>query len=607
MFKNLARKSILILSYLLIIFSLVSCQNITKTLTSSQSSTEKTSFTKEDKKQQETFEQYLEKEFRETVTNNTLTLHSNLKDPEGFGITRPKATFGNISLDSLKSDKPKLKKTQEELHNIDSSSLTKNQVFIYNILDYYLDTYIAMSDYYLYGNPFSANTGLSTQLPITMAEYEFYVEQDIKDYLSLINQVPTFFSDYIEIEKEQAKQELFMADFAVDNTVAQIDIFLNNTTENSFLTSFDEKIDKADFLSDDQKKTYKKNNATLIKEKVIPAYENLKIELISLKGSGKNTGGVCNFKDGKKYYECLVKSQTGSDKTPSKWIKEFEHHISSLKTELQSISKKAPSAFTAVYNFSFDNSDCETILEQLKEDMKDDFPEISDVDYTVTEIPASLQNSTTAAFYMIPPLDDSTQNSICVNKANISSSSPLLPTLAHEGYPGHLYQTNYFREHNSYPIRQLISFIGYSEGWGFYVENLSYKYLDFGNYNDVKEEICRIYEINNELNYLVASLADLYVNYEGYTREKLQEYLQTYKLPAENSNRIFETVVQDPTIYLKYYTGYIEIVNLKTKCEEKLGKNFNLKEFHKVILDAGPCPFSLLEQKIDSYLQEKEK
>lgn len=607
MFKNLARKYILILSYILLICSIIGCQDITKNSTSSQSSTTKTNFTEKEKQHQQAFEKYLEKEFEETVTSNTLTLHSNLKNPEGFGITRPKATFGDISLESLKSDKTKLLKTQKELHKINISSLTKEQSFLYNILDYYLDTYIAMSDYYLYGNPFSANTGLSTQLPITMAEYEFYVEQDIKDYLSLINQVPSLFADYIEIEKEQAKQELFMADFAVNNTISQIDTFLKNTTENSFITSFDEKIDKTDFLSDDQKKTYKKNNATLIKQKVIPAYENLKTELTALKGSGKNESGVCNFKDGKKYYEYLVKSQTGSDKTPSEWIKEFEHHISSLKIELQNISKKAPSAFTAVYNFSFDNNDCEAILEQLKQDMKDDFPEISNVDYTVTEIPISLQNSTTAAFYMIPPLDDSTQNSICVNKSNISSNSPLLPTLAHEGYPGHLYQTNYFREHNSYPIRQLISFIGYSEGWGFYVENLSYKYLDFGDYNDVKEEICRVYEINNELNYLVASLADLYVNYEGYTREELQEYLQTYKLPAENSNRIFETIVQDPTIYLKYYTGYLEIVNLKTKCEEKLGKNFNLKEFHKVILDAGPCPFSLLKLKIDSYLQEKEK
>ncbi len=607
MFKNLARKYILILSYLLLICSIIGCQDITKNSTSSQSSTVKTNFTEKEKQEQQAFENYLKKEFEETVTSNTLTLHSNLKDPEGFGITRPKATFGTISLDSLKNDKMQLLKTQEELHKIERSSLTTDQIFVYDILDYYLDTYIAMSDYYLYGNPFSANSGLSTQLPITMAEYEFYSEQDIKDYLSLINQVPTFFTDYIEIEKEQAKQGLFMADFAVDNTIAQIDTFLNNTTENSFITSFDEKIDKIDFLSDDQKKTYKKNNASLIKEKVIPSYENLKTELTSLKGSGKNENGICNFKDRKKYYECLVKSQTGSDKTPSQWIEEFENRISSLMSELQNISKKAPSAFTAVYNFSFDNSDCEKILEQLKEDMKDDFPEISNVDYTVTEIPASLQNSTTAAFYMIPPLDDSTQNSICINKTNISSSSPLLPTLAHEGYPGHLYQTNYFREHNTYPIRQLISFIGYSEGWGFYVENLSYKYLDFGDYNNVKDEICRIYEINNELNYIIASLADLYVNYEGYTKENLQEYLQTYKLSAENSDRIFETVIQDPTIYLKYYTGYVEIVNLKTKCEEELGKTFQLKEFHKVILDAGPCPFSLLESKVDFYLQEKRK
>ncbi|MGN0466405.1 MAG: DUF885 domain-containing protein [Lachnospiraceae bacterium] len=603
MFKNLKRKYLLILFHILLIFSLASCQKITKDLNSPPSSTEKANFSK---KEQKAFEDYLEKEFKETVSSNTLTLHFTLKNPKNFGIKRPKASFGNISLEDLKSDKTNLQKAQTKLHKIEYSSLTEEQTFLYNILDYYFDTYISMSDYYLYGNPFSANTGLSTQLPITMAKYEFYVEEDIKDYLSLINQIPTLFHDYIEIEKEQAKEGLFMADFAVDNTISQIDTFLNTTTKNCFITSFDEKIDKIDFLSDDQRTTYKKNNAVLIREKIIPAYKNLREELIALKGSGKNEGGVCHLKNGKKYYEHLVKSQTGSNKTPSEWIKKLENRISSLILELQTISKQTPSAFKAFYSLTFDNSDYTVILEQLKEDMKDDFPEISDVDYTITEIPPSLQNSTTAAFYMIPPLDDSTQNSICINKASISSNSPLLPTLAHEGYPGHLYQTNYFREHNSYPIRQLISFIGYSEGWGFYVENLSYQYLDFKNYNNIKEEICRIYQINNELNYLVASLADLYVNYEGYTKEKLQKYLHSYHLSTGNSDKIFETVIQDPTIYLKYYAGYIEIVNLKTKCEKELGKNFHLKEFHKVILDAGPCPFSLLEQKIDDYLQKKE-
>lgn len=609
MFKKLIHKYLPILLCIFLFSPLIGCQNIVKNPTNishnASSDTTKTSFSEKDKKEQQAFEQYLEEEFNQTVTANTLTLHSSLKDPEGFGIKRPKPSFGDISLDTLKSDKEQLMTTQEKLHQISPSSLTEEQNFIYQILDNYLDTYIELSNYYLYGNPFSANTGISTQLPITMAEYEFYVEADIKDYLSLVNQIPSFFADYIEIEKEQAKQGLFMADFAVDNTIAQINIFLNNTTENSFIISFDERIDNVNFLSEDQKKTYKKNNAALINAKVIPAYQSLKTELTNLKGTGKNEGGVCNFKDGKKYYECLVKSQTGSDKTPSEWIGELENHISSLMIELQKIAKETPSAFTAVYELSFDNNNCEKILEQLKEDMKDDFPEISELDYTIDKIPESLQNSTTAAFYMIPPLDDSTQNSIYVNEANISSNSPLLPILAHEGYPGHLYQTNYFREHNSYPIRQLLSFIGYSEGWAFYVENLSYKYLDFGEYNSIKDEICRIYTINNELNYIVASLADLYVNYEGYDRKKLQEYLQSFQLPAKNSDKIFETVIQDPTIYLKYYTGYMEIVNLKTKCMNQLGKNFDLQAFHKVILDAGPCPFSLLEEKIDSYLSNR--
>lgn len=606
MLKKIAHKSLFILLFLFLFLPLISCQNIDNNSISDNASSDapETKLSKKDEKEQQIFEQYLREQFDQTVTSNTLTLHSSLKDPEAYGIKRPNPSFGDISLDTLKSDKKQLLQAQEQLHQISPSSLSEEQKFIYQILDNYLDTSIELSQYYLYGNPFSANTGISTQLPITMSEYEFYVETDIKDYLSLVNQIPSFFADYIEIAKEQANEGLFMADFAVDNTIAQIDVFLNHTTENSFITSFDDRIDKLDFLSEDQKNTYKKNNTALINEKVIPAYQSLKTELTNLKGTGKNEGGVCNFKDGKKYYECLVKSQTGSDKTPSEWIKELENHISSLILELQTIAKETPFAFTAVYELSFDNSDYEQILEQLKEDMKDDFPEISDIDYTVDKIPKSLQNSTTAAFYMIPPLDDSTQNSIYVNETNISSSSPLLPVLAHEGYPGHLYQTNYFREHNSYPIRQLLSFIGYSEGWAFYVENLSYQYLDFGTYHSVKDEICRIYTINNELNYIVASLADLYVNYEGYNKEKLQKYLQAYQLSAENSDKIFETVVQDPTIYLKYYTGYMEIVNLKTKCIDQLGENFHLKQFHKVILDAGPCPFSILEQKINSYLLE---
>ncbi len=531
-----------------------------------------------------------------------------------------------MDLEHLEKDGKQLKETQKKLHTIDRSRLTGEQVFLYDILDYYLDIGIEMSKYYLYGNPFSANTGLSTELPITMAQYEFYNEQDVKDYLSLINQIPSFFENYVEICKEQKKEGLFMADFAVDNTIAQIDIFLSEK-ENNFITSFDEKIEEVSFLSDDQKDSYKKNNEMLVREKVVFAYEKLRVELRKLKDDEKNSdtqlnnetknkdsekdekrdGGVCHLKDGKAYYETLIKYQTGSDRMPSEWIKLFEERISYLMVELQRIARRAPSAFEAVYHLSFDNTNFENILEQLKENMKDDFPEISHIEYSVTKIPKSLQNSTTAAFYMIPPLDDLTQNNICVNEENISSSSPLLPTLAHEGYPGHLYQTNYFREHNNYPIRQLISFIGYSEGWGFYTENLSYRYMDYGSYNDVKDDICRIYEMNNELNYLIPSLADLYVNYEGYSREELQNYLGAYRLSVKNCDKIFETVVQDPTIYLKYYAGYTELISLKSKCMRELGKGFDLQAFHKVILDAGPCPFALLEQKIDDFLAENTK
>jgi uncharacterized protein (DUF885 family) len=200
---------------------------------------------------------------------------------------------------------------------------------------------------------------------------------------------------------------------------------------------------------------------------------------------------------------------------------------------------------------------------------------------------------------MIPPLDRYEENTIYINNGSVDEDT-LFNTLAHEGYPGHLYQNVYFNSQNTEPLRQVLSYTGYSEGWATYVEYESYGYAP-----NVNADLARFWSLNSSITLSVYAALDIGINYEGWSRTETGSYIAQFFGQQSDSvvNEIYETLAGDPCYYLCYYGGYLEILEMRDIAEIALGDSFNLKEFHRFVLDLGECPFDLANQRLADWIE----
>ena len=200
------------------------------------------------------------------------------------------------------------------------------------------------------------------------------------------------------------------------------------------------------------------------------------------------------------------------------------------------------------------------------------------------------------AYYILPPIDYLENNVIYINNAHSTDDIEQFVTLAHEGFPGHLYQTTYFYGKNPSAIRKLFGFSGYSEGWGTYAEVYAYRLAG------IDDTMILLNELNKSYSFALYCLADIGINYEGWTFEDTQDFLG---VDEETCREVYEILVEEPALYLAYYGGYLEFVELREKAEEALGEQFDLKEFHTFLLDVGPAQFEIIEDRLDKWLDAR--
>ena len=238
-------------------------------------------------------------------------------------------------------------------------------------------------------------------------------------------------------------------------------------------------------------------------------------------------------------------------------------------------------------------NDPKIILQTLQSSLKEDFPDAVSSQYTLKYVPESLEDSMNPAFYMIPPVDVTDSNVIYLNNSHITDNLSLFTTLAHEGYPGHLYQQSAFSATDPDPLRQAMNFLGYVEGWATYAENMSYTWTGL----DVN--LARCLQLNQDITLALYGRIDLGIHYEGWTTDDVTEFLSDYGLDDDETvHSVFRAIVSDPASYLPYCIGYMEFKELRDDTEETMGDDFNLKEFHQCILNIGPCSFDVLEKYI---------
>ena len=546
---------------------------------------------------QENFDDYMNELFLQEVQVDSLSLNYSLAKPEKYGIDTSNATLGEYSLSQMKQDVTTAENRLSRLSDFDYSLLTDNQQLTYDIVREYLRTTLALGAFGYYNECLGPTTGIQAQLPILLAEYSFYDKEDIEKYLQLLPSVSNYFQSICEFEKEKSKQGLFMKDAVAKSIILQCEAFIADPTKNFLITYFNEKLDGFDHLSKEEKATYQAENAEAILTYVIPAYQLLINTLQELLGTGTNHQGLAYYPEGRDYYACLTRYKTGSEKSMEELIELLDTALQDGLVDITSLTLSDPKLMDKYLAFtSFPLTDPKEILADLKKDIRSDFPATAKVNCDINYIPASLSDYLSPAMYLIPPIDYYEDNDIYINGKDKKTLATIYTTLAHEGYPGHLYQCVYFRSKNPAPIRNLMDFTGYEEGWATYVEFDSYRFAG------IDSSLAEFLRLNNSVILCMYARSDMGIHYEGWSQKTAIRYLNQYIADTKTSISIYNTLLEEPAIYLPYAIGYLEITELREKAEKTMGSAFRAKDFHQFILDTGPAQFDILENRMDLWL-----
>lgn len=532
--------------------------------------------------------------FQTEVSANTISLHYTLRSPSDYGIADIPATYGSLSSDPVAA-KASVRNVLSSLQEFDPDTLSSENALTFKIMDTYLKNASTGTDYLLYQEPLGPVSGIHTQLPVLLSEYSFYDTQDVETYLALLKETPSYFDSVIRFEQKKAASGLFMPDYQADSVLDTCQSFIDMGKENYLVSTFNERIASLDLLPENKKDSFQKENMKLVTEEIYPAYQNLITAIKSLKGKGMNEQGLSHFPYGKKYYEYLVRQTTGCNESISRLRLMTRAQILEDLSAMQKVLFPADAALTQASVLEQTSPD--SMLDDLRSKITDTFPEIPDVDFQVKYVPESMQDYLSPAFYMIPAIDNLTENVIYINNGQTASGLNLYTTLAHEGYPGHLYQTVYFSASEPDPIRSILDFGGYVEGWATYAEMMSY-YLA-----PLPKTEASLLQKNSSVILGLYALADMGIHYDGWSVTDTVRFFSDYGINDPNAvQSVYKLIIGSPANYLKYYIGYLKFYELKKEMADALGNQFSQKEFHRAVLDVGPAPFEIVYDEVEKNL-----
>ncbi len=549
---------------------------------------------------EEQFQEMIHNLFYDTVTSSGLTMHSMLTDPEAYGITEYPETLGDYSIQALQDNYAELREDYEKLLSIDRSALSPELQTDYDILLEYMETEQEGEKFLLYDHPFSAISGVQVELPIVLAEYSFRTPEDAEHYLALLSSIDEYYDQLLKYVQAQKEAGIFLSDQTISDVLDSCQSYLDAPETGMMAETFLSRLDSLTELSQEDREALISRNEEILKNDFTAAYVTLTEGLEDMKGHAESPSGASSLPNGTEYYEYLLKSSTYTSYQNPKALKDaIAGRMLDELDHAQELMSQDPELIYDLYQFDFSIQDPEDALTDLQTKLLTDFPEVPAYAYEVRTLPEALEPYTSPAFYLSPPIDTQNENFIYINQSSVAARNDIYTVMAHEGYPGHLYQCNYFNTVNHSLLRSLMSFSCYVEGWATYVQYLAYQWDD-----QIRPELAELLAINESAYLALYALVDYQVNYEGMTVEELGEFLnELFRISnPEAADSLYQIVCEDPANYMKYYVGYLEISEMREKAEEVLGNDFDAKAFHTFLLDFGPAPFSLIWEHFDEWL-----
>lgn len=588
------------------------------------------------RRNEEKFRHAAQELFRQEMIHNTLNMHYTIAHPEDFGILEYEARLPGYIPGVGESQ---LKEMEQQVHfwkKMSDRGLDDQDAYTRKLLALSLENSLEMQSHAYYDEPLSPASGMQSQLPILLAEYTFRTAEDVEDYLTLLSQTGQYYDSLLVYEQEKAAAGLPMSQSTIRKVRQQCGQILTGESLSQgshFLqTTFQERINDLYIRREIDRKSalsaIQRNNE-LLSSVLLPAYGRLDQGLSALSeqyeteagASGRSDNvlprGLAAYPEGQEYYRQLLIAETGSYRSPEELYELLKNQLLFELNALRQLIAEHPScALPSAQDECLTAFPCtqpSQMLEDLQRRMSRDFPGL-DIGgqqlptVTVKTVSDSLADYTAPAFYLTPPLDDTSANVIYVNEKDRPNALELYTTLAHEGYPGHLYQSVYSRrylaEKGADPVRQLLSYGGYQEGWALYVEFIAFDYacdlLGECGKQDASWYI-QAEKTNRSLLLCLYSLLDLMIHYEGAEREQIAAVLNNFGISdPEAAQAIYTYIAEEPANYPQYYIGYLEILELKKKARAQWGTDYTDLRFHTFFLNMGPSDFTSLEDALKS-------
>lgn len=560
---------------------------------------------KEGNEPADTFDDFCDNILTDILEDDALNTHYTVTNPWDYGVKfdEDDYTLGSVDLEEAEESYEEMREVLKQLKSYDYDNLSKQQKITYDVLESYINKQLAFEGTDELVSLFSPNSGIISNLSTTFIEYQFYEVDDVEEYLLFLADTDNYMEEVFEFTKYQAEEGYFIPDEVADEVIEQCEKYIESENEPLIIT-FEDKINQLD-ISDDEKEDYIERNKKCVQKEYLPIYQDTIDLLEDLKGSCVNDGGLCGYGSvGKKYYEAIVATKTSSDMTPKEMAEYLDDAMDEVMLEMSVIYSLDEQTYMDYFDYKPKFKTPAEVTEFILENMENKFPTPPTKEYRIEYQNPACEIEGTLAYYLMARIDDISVNNIKVNGSAVKDDPMTLYfTMAHEGFPGHLYQyTSMFDNDEICDLRKTLSFIGVTEGWAEYASTECAEYLN------VSDNMEKMIYLNDIFGYILCSRVDVGVNYQDWDVDDVYDYLKDYiDVDDEVAESMFYTAVGDPGIYLPYTVGHLLMRDLREETEEELGDKFDELEYHTFIIELGVVPFDVLEREVDEWASAQTK
>jgi len=511
--------------------------------------------------------------------------------------------------------------------NVEEAILDESTRLSYRLFRQEQKNEIADYDFRFYNYPINQMHGYHAELPAFLINmHRIDSVSDAEAYISRLNGLPKVFDDIVEGLKIREQNGVLLPKFVFEKVledsrnVIKGKPFASSKETSTLLNDFKMKVEKLNLPEKEELNLIAEAEKALVAS-VQPAYEKLIATLEDQQQRATTEDGVWKFAKGEEFYKNRLKRITTTDLSANAIHEIGLIEVARIHGEMEAIMKKVGFKGSLEDFFGFMRTDKQfyyentaegkekylagatKIINTMKARLDDLFLTKPKAEIVVKAVEAFREKSAGKAFYQQPAIDGSRPGTYYANLYDMSAMPTYqMEALAyHEGIPGHHMQIAIAQELDSIPMfRKFSRYTAYVEGWGLYSEMLpkeigfySDPYSDFGRLAAELWRSCRL-------------VVDTGIHSKKWTREEGIEYYKANTPNAESDCiKMVERHIVMPGQATAYKIGMNKIIELREDAKIQLEKDFDLREFHDVVLLNGAVPLNILEEMVQDWVDSK--